>query len=87
MEGVQRETYSRGRERLAGCQMLRCGKARCHTSSARSLVQPLLKCFSLSDPPLLQDFIRLDCPVPVVHPPVLILLMANADNTPLHDTT
>lgn len=39
MEEVQRETYSRRRERLAGCQMLRCSEARCHTP-ARSLVRP-----------------------------------------------
>lgn len=34
------------RERLAGCQMLRCSEARCHTA-ARSLVPPSIKlcCF------------------------------------------
>lgn len=31
MEKKQPETYSRRRERLAGCQMLRCSEARFHT--------------------------------------------------------
>lgn len=38
---MQPETYRRVRERLAGCQLLRCSEARCHTP-ARSLVRPFL---------------------------------------------
>lgn len=40
MEEKQPETYSRRRERLAGCQMLRCREAQFHTPT-RSLVWPL----------------------------------------------
>lgn len=49
MEEVQRETYRGGRERLAGCQMLRCSEARCHTP-ARSLVPPSSKLFLFRPP-------------------------------------